>query len=119
MVAMVAVDPYVLWTFFASLLGFVALSVLHRRNYGNGMAKDRSKVRMNKNNTNNSLVSEQCVKRSDEGEFRQVYGSGTDVIIVGAGVAGAALAHTLAKVRRKKNFHFFGVNFYPFFFLIA
>lgn len=101
MMAMVAVDPYVLWTFFASLLGFVALSVLRRRNYGNGMAKDRSKVQKNKNNTNKSLVSEQCVKSSDEGEFRPVYGSGTDVIIVGAGVAGAALAHTLAKEGRR------------------
>ncbi|KAL6277486.1 hypothetical protein ACE6H2_021087 [Prunus campanulata] len=100
MVAMMAVDPYVLWTFFASLLGFVALSVLRRRNYGNGMAKDRSKVQKNKNNTNKSLVSEQCVKSSDEGEFRPVNGSGTDVIIVGAGVAGAALAHTLAKEGR-------------------
>ncbi|CAL9002080.1 unnamed protein product [Prunus brigantina] len=101
MVAMVAVDPYVLWTFFASLLGFVALSVLRRRNYVNGMAKDRSKVQKNKNSTNKSLVSEQCVKSSDEGEFRPVYGSGTDVIIVGAGVAGAALAHTLAKEGRR------------------
>lgn len=113
-----AVDPYVLWTFFASLLGFVALSVLRRGNYGNGMAKDRSKVQKNKNNTNKSLVSEQCVKSSDEGEFRPLYGSGTDVIIVGAGVAGAALAHTLAKVRKKKkkkkNFPFFGVKFYSF-----
>ncbi|BFG35743.1 hypothetical protein CerSpe_220170 [Prunus speciosa] len=101
MVAMMAVDPYVLWTFFASLLGFVALSVLRRRNYGNGMAKDRSKVQKNNNNTNKSLVSEQCVKSSDEGEFRPVNGSGTDVIIVGAGVAGAALAHTLAKEGRR------------------
>ncbi|KAI5325136.1 hypothetical protein L3X38_034210 [Prunus dulcis] len=101
MVAMVAVDPYVLWTFFASLVGFVALSVLRLRNYGNGMAKDRSKVQKNKNNTNKSLVSEQCVKSSDEGEFPPVYRSSTDVIIVGAGVAGAALAHTLAKEGRR------------------
>lgn len=97
---MVAIDPYVVWTFFASLLGFLLLSVLRRRNYGNATAQDKGKVK-NKNNTSDNHISEECVKSSGDGECRPEYGSGTDVIIVGAGVAGSALAHTLGKVIKK------------------
>lgn len=97
---MMAIDPYVVWTFFASLLGFLLLSVLRRRNYGNATAKDMGKVK-NKNNTSENHISEECVTSPGDGECRPEYGSGTDVIIVGAGVAGSALAHTLGKVIKK------------------
>lgn len=100
MATMVAIDPYVVWTFFASLLGFILLSVLRRRNYGNATAQDKGKVK-NKNNTSENHISEECVKSSGDGECRPEYGSGTDVIIVGAGVAGSALAHTLGKEGRR------------------
>ncbi|KAL6222737.1 hypothetical protein ACLB2K_006128 [Fragaria x ananassa] len=86
---MVAIDPHVVWTFLASLLGFLLLSLLRRRNYGNATAKDKGKVK-NKNKTSENHVSEECLKSS-----------GTDVVIVGAGVAGAALAHTLGKEGRR------------------
>lgn len=100
MATMVAIDLYVVWTFFASLLGFLLLSVLLHRNYGNATAQDEGKMK-NKNKTGENHVSEECVKSSGDGECRPEYGSGTDVIIVGAGVAGAALAHTLGKVIKK------------------
>lgn len=100
MATMVAIDPYVVWSFFASLLGFLLLSVLRRRNYGNATAQDKGKVK-NKNNTSENHISEECVKSPGDGECRPEYGSGTDVIIVGAGVAGSALAHTLGKVIKK------------------
>ncbi|PRQ48274.1 putative squalene monooxygenase [Rosa chinensis] len=100
MATMVAIDPYVVWTFFASLLGFLLLSLLRRRNYGNATAEDKGMVK-NKNKTTENHVSEECVKSSGNGDFRQEFGSGTDVIIVGAGVAGAALAHTLGKEGRR------------------
>lgn len=91
---MVAIDPHVVWTFLASLLGFLLLSLLRRRNYGNATAKDKGNVK-NKNKTSEDHVSEECLKSS-----------GTDVIIVGAGVAGAALAHTLGKVIMKLTLFF-------------
>lgn len=85
----VAVDPCVLWTFFASLLGFLLLFVLRRG------TKDNAGV---KGKTNEKKLLEDQAKSSPGGDFRAGTGSGTDVIIVGAGVAGSALAHTLAKV---------------------
>lgn len=101
MAGMVAVDPYVLLTFFVSLLGFLVLSVLRRRNY----SKAKSKAQKNNNNTTN--VPEKSINRFDDGEVPPVHGSGTDVLVVGAAVAGGALALTLAKVgkqkKRKKN----------------
>lgn len=97
MATMVAIDPYVFWTLFASLLGFLLLSVLRRRNYGNATAKGEGKVKSSGENH----ISEECMKSSGDGECRPEYGSGTDIIIVGAGVAGAALAHTLGKVIKK------------------
>lgn len=86
---MVAVDPYVLWTFFASLFGIVLLFVLRGRNY-----KDNASV---KKKTKKNLFEDQAKSYSD-GDFQAGIGSGTDIIVVGAGVAGSALAHTLAKV---------------------
>lgn len=84
-----AIDQHVLWTFFASLLGFVLLYTLRRRNCSNA----------NKKELMNKSYPEECAKQSfSDGESRPLEGSGTDVIIVGAGVAGAALAHTLGMV---------------------
>ncbi|KAM5576871.1 hypothetical protein ABKV19_007622 [Rosa sericea] len=73
----------VVCTFFASMLGFL-LCVLRRRDYGNAIAKEKEKLKGKYHD------SEECVE-----------GSSTDVIIVGAGVAGAALAHTLGKDGRR------------------
>ncbi|KAM1073883.1 hypothetical protein ACFX14_018899 [Malus domestica] len=95
MAGMVAVDPYVHLTFFAYLLGFLVLSVLRRRNY----SKAKSKAQKNNNNTTN--VPEKSINRFDDGEVPPVHGTGTDVIVVGAGVAGGALALTLAKEGRR------------------
>ncbi|XP_068343407.1 squalene epoxidase 3-like [Pyrus communis] len=94
MAATVAVDPYILWTFFASLLGFLALSVLRRRNSGH------AKSNAQKNKSNTTIVQDKSINSSDDGEFPPIHGSDTDVIVVGAGVAGAALALTLAKEGR-------------------
>ncbi|KAJ9705428.1 hypothetical protein PVL29_003462 [Vitis rotundifolia] len=42
-------------------------------------------------------MKDECVKSSANGECCSGFGGGTDVIVVGAGVAGSALAHTLGK----------------------
>ncbi|XP_059437374.1 squalene epoxidase 3-like [Corylus avellana] len=84
---MVLIDQHVLWTFFASLLGFVLLYTLRRNS---------SKRTIKKN------FPEECAEESfADRECRPVNGSGTDVIIVGAGVAGSALAYTLGKDGRR------------------
>jgi squalene monooxygenase len=83
---MALIDQHVLWTFFASLLGFVLLYTLRRNS--------------SKRTTNKKNFPEECAEESfADGECRPVNGSGTDVIIVGAGVAGSALAYTLGKVK--------------------
>jgi hypothetical protein len=83
---MVLIDQHVLWTFFASLLGFVLLYTLRRNS--------------SKRTTNKKNFPEECAEESfADGVCRPVNGSGTDVIIVGAGVAGSALAYTLGKVK--------------------
>ncbi|KAF3439096.1 hypothetical protein FNV43_RR17371 [Rhamnella rubrinervis] len=87
---MVGVDPYVLWTFFVSLFGFVLLFVLRGRN------KDYAST---KRKTKKNLLQDQA-KSSSDADFQAGIGSGTDIIVVGAGVAGSALAHTLAKEGR-------------------
>ena len=43
-------------------------------------------------------MKDECVKSSANGECCSGFGGGIDVIVVGAGVAGSALAHTLGKV---------------------
>lgn len=87
-------NSYIVSTFFVSFLGFVILSILRRRtNYSIPHSKK------NASGINNAFKN-----RSDptRGEFRPRYGStDADVIIVGAGVSGAALAHTLGKEGRK------------------
>ncbi|KAK9286726.1 hypothetical protein L1049_015129 [Liquidambar formosana] len=52
---------------------------------------------LTKGKKNNKRSRDECVKSSQNGECRPEVAGATDVIIVGAGVAGAALAHTLAK----------------------
>lgn len=87
-------NSYIVGTFFASFLGFVLLSVLRRRT-SNSISHSK-KITSGNNTTGRN--------RSDptRGEFRPRFGSAdADVIIVGAGVSGAALAHTLGKEGRK------------------
>ncbi|XP_059437996.1 squalene epoxidase 3-like [Corylus avellana] len=89
---MFVIGQHVLWTFFASLFGFVLLYTLRRNNNSNA----------NKRKTKKMTFPQECAKESfPDGKCRPVNGSGTDVIIVGAGVAGSALAYTLAKDGRR------------------
>ncbi|KAG2694499.1 hypothetical protein I3760_08G147700 [Carya illinoinensis] len=89
---MMAIDQNVLWAFFASLFGFVLLYSLRRRNCSNPNKKQLKK----------KSFPEDCAKQSfSDGESCPLEDSGTDVIIVGAGVAGAALAYTLGKDGRR------------------
>ncbi|XP_041020209.1 squalene epoxidase 3-like [Juglans microcarpa x Juglans regia] len=89
---MMAIDQHMLWAFFASLFGFVLLYSLGRWNCSNA----------NKKRLKKKSFPEECAKQSfGDGESRPLEGSGTDVIIVGAGVAGAALAYTLGKDGRR------------------
>jgi hypothetical protein len=97
---MVVVNQHVLWTFFASLFGFLLLYTLRCNNNSN-------KTKTKKNN----FPQESAKETFADGECSPVNGSGTDVIIVGAGVVGSALAYTLGKVRfffffPKKNLKF-------------
>lgn len=92
-------DQYIVWTFFASLIGFFLLFIL-RLNGKNKSKKD----------TGNYKIQNDIVKRSsNDGDSSPENDSRTDIIIVGAGVAGAALAHTLGKVILlcSSYFHFF------------
>ncbi len=97
---MVVIDQHVVWTFFASLFGFVLLYIICRNNNAN-----------NRKLKKKTFPEEQCDKNSStDGECRHV--SGSDIVVVGAGVAGSALAYTLAKVHfffffKRKNFFFF------------
>ncbi|CAI9764449.1 unnamed protein product [Fraxinus pennsylvanica] len=85
---MVMIDQYILGGFVASLFGFVLLYNLRRK--------------ITKNNGSKILRKDQCIKTSDGGILRPVVDAGrTDVIIVGAGVAGAALAYALGKEGRR------------------
>ena len=100
---MVVIDQHVLWTFFASLFGFVLLYIIRRNNNANNR-------KLKKKNS-----PQQCVDNNSftDGEFRHVNGS--DVIVVGAGVAGAALAYTLGKVHfQNKVLSFFTIFFFSY-----
>lgn len=78
-------DQFILATFFASLFALVLVYVLRRSSRRDAADSNRSKK-------NRGLV------QNDDAVSRNVADySGIDVIIVGAGVAGAALAHTLGK----------------------
>ena len=76
-------SPYILGAFLASVLGFLLLYDLRE--------KER---KIKRHRRADGLVT----SSSGIGECPQDDGFGTDVIIVGAGVAGSALAHTLGKV---------------------
>ncbi|KAK6233545.1 hypothetical protein QUC31_005953 [Theobroma cacao] len=74
----------------AALLGFVFLYNAFVRGF------NKTKAAAGAASSSSSMVSpmENCVKKTGNGE---VAGS-TDIVIVGAGVAGSALAYTLGKV---------------------
>ncbi|KAL3651672.1 Squalene epoxidase 1 [Castilleja foliolosa] len=81
---MVMIDQYSFGCFVASLFGFVLLYNLRR------------KVRRTKGSK--AVRGNECITRSAVGGgFREDSGGDADIIIVGAGVAGAALAYTLGK----------------------
>lgn len=86
-------NTYIVAMFYVSLLCFLVLSLLRRRT-SNSVSHFRKIVYGNNYGFRN---------RNDidptRGQFRHCFGSAdADVIIVGAGVTGAALAHTLGKV---------------------
>lgn len=81
-------DKYIVPAFIVSLLGFVVIYILRPRTPPNNYKKKDPKS-AEKCETHNVIKG---VCKSGKGR------SDTDVIIVGAGVAGAALAHTLGKV---------------------
>lgn len=84
---MVMIDQYILGGFVASLFGFVLLYNLRRK--------------IKKSKGSKIVRNDQCIKTSNDGIHRSAVDCGsTDVIIVGAGVAGAALAYTLGNVRK-------------------
>ncbi|KAK1410338.1 hypothetical protein QVD17_36873 [Tagetes erecta] len=89
-------NSYIVATFFVSLLGFVILSVLRRRCISNFNSRKIGSGNGHSNGGRNRS------NRTRGNLFGHRYGSAdADVIIVGAGVAGAALAYTLGKEGRK------------------
>lgn len=84
---MVMIDQYIFGGLVASLFGLALLYKLGRR------------IRKTK-----AAHLDECITReaADGGDLRQA----ADVIIVGAGVAGAALAYTLGKVMKSYVFFF-------------
>lgn len=84
--AVVPTDQYIVGAFFACLSGFLILFILRRRNSNN------EKKLMEEDDRTTTTYKTQNDDRPDDRED-------VDVIVVGAGVAGAALAHTLGKVR--------------------
>ncbi|KAF2283798.1 hypothetical protein GH714_015963 [Hevea brasiliensis] len=81
------IDKFILGTFFASLCGFFLLCILRRNR---------------QNLENKRKFKEKAVFKTQNDNVRTPEdGSGPDVIIVGAGVAGAALACTLGKEGRQ------------------
>ncbi|XP_048128855.1 squalene epoxidase 3-like [Rhodamnia argentea] len=90
-------DPYIVGTFFASMLGLVLLCVLRRRD-GDVRAKAPIPRRGGDYVTTRDASPRDSANRdcSPENGF-----GAADVVIVGAGVAGSALAHTLGKDGRR------------------
>ncbi|XWS29673.1 hypothetical protein CRYUN_Cryun24cG0050000 [Craigia yunnanensis] len=91
---MMIFDNYIVGTFLVSLFGFVFLFILRRTN--------NSKKKIEKVSREFKIQTD-AVNGIGMGECLPENGSGDDVIIVGAGVAGAALAHTLGKHGRRVN----------------
>lgn len=96
-------DQYTWGLIFGLVLGLVALYNLGLFTLYNFVMKTRTDSSDTTSDclTSNSVVNQEC--ESD-------HFADTDVIIVGAGVAGAALAHTLGKVTN----HFFCSHFFLF-----
>ncbi|OIT38388.1 squalene epoxidase 3 [Nicotiana attenuata] len=88
-------DKYIVTTFFVSLLGFLLLYILRPRLRTTYYKKKDPKTSQ-KCDTHN-VISSNLIN----GECKLEKGSDADIIIVGAGVAGAALAHTLGKEGRR------------------
>ncbi|XP_007047610.2 PREDICTED: squalene epoxidase 3 isoform X1 [Theobroma cacao] len=86
-------DSYIVGTFLVSLLGFVFLFILRHNN--------NSRKKKIEKGTRDFKIQTDAVSGTEIGECSPENGSGTDVIIVGAGVAGAALAYTLGKDGRR------------------
>ncbi|KAG8364171.1 hypothetical protein BUALT_Bualt19G0099300 [Buddleja alternifolia] len=84
---MVMIDRYILGSFIASLFGFVLLYNL------------RKKI-SRKTKASKVVRRDECIT-SAAATGRQDSGGDADIIIVGAGVAGAALAYTLGKEGRR------------------
>lgn len=83
---MMVFDQYIMVAFFASLTGFLLLFFLRRNDTKN-----------TKKNAGTYKIQNDIV-HSPVGNGDHSSPHGTDVIIVGAGVAGAALAHTFGNV---------------------
>ncbi|KAL4377815.1 hypothetical protein GQ457_02G015480 [Hibiscus cannabinus] len=83
-------DNYILGTFLLSLSTFLFLLLLRRNN------KKSEKV-----SSREFKIKTDAVNGTSSGECSPESAFGDDVIIVGAGVAGAALAHTLGKDGRR------------------
>ncbi|OMP01755.1 Aromatic-ring hydroxylase-like protein [Corchorus olitorius] len=88
---MMVFDSYIVGTFFVSLLGFVFLFILNRN----------SRKKKGDKGSREYTIQTDAVNGNEIRESSQENGPGADVIIVGAGVAGAALAHTLGKDGRR------------------
>ncbi|XP_021274179.1 squalene epoxidase 3-like [Herrania umbratica] len=86
-------DGYIVGTFLVSLLGFVFLFILRHNN--------NSRKKKIEKGSREFKIQTDAVSGTEIGECWPENGSSTDVIIVGAGVAGAALAHTLGKDGRR------------------
>ncbi|GMP31193.1 hypothetical protein CsSME_00005509 [Camellia sinensis var. sinensis] len=97
---MIMVDNYIVGTFFASLLGFLLLYILRSRN---ATVKPDNRPDHHHHHAFDEIRND-CVRSSINGQPPPDGGPDTDVIIVGAGVAGAALAHTLGKVTSSSFF---------------
>ncbi|KAL6993898.1 Squalene epoxidase 1 [Sarracenia purpurea var. burkii] len=93
------VDSCVVGTFFAFLLGSILLYIL-RRNATAKADKRRDRHPYGPGGAVDEIRND-CVRVPTNGEVRPERGPEADVIIVGAGVAGAALAHTLGKDGRR------------------
>ncbi|KAG6436307.1 hypothetical protein SASPL_101201 [Salvia splendens] len=88
---MVMIGQYIFGCFAASLFGFAALYNLRR------------KIRRDVGSNSTAAGKDECIKTSAavSERMRQESGGDPDIIIVGAGVAGAALAYTLGKDGRR------------------
>lgn len=83
---------YILGAILACSLAFVfVLYSLAEKRKATGTGLSSSSIHVKSNG---------CAKTSENGICPQEASGGTDIIIVGAGVAGSALAYTLGKVQR-------------------